>query len=167
MRQNQNTSGKSVLILAAGSRKYPEIRIFLLINRGQPRQFLSGRNPSVSASPIQLPLHKGADNNFICENKNAVILHEELRRYWHISASAHPPRPQAKSPPHSECRGLNFVFCYASISPMRPGVAPAALDSSVSMCIASAYFGLTLTTTSPKTSERPLESILTLTICLS
>ena len=35
---------------------------------------------------------------------------EELRRYWHISASAHSPRPQAKSPPHSECRGLNFVF---------------------------------------------------------
>ena len=50
---------------------------------------------------------------------------------------------------------------------MRPGVAPAALDSSVSMCIARAYFGLTLTTTSPKTSERPFESILTLTICLS
>lgn len=167
MRQNQNTSGKSVLILAAASRKYPEIRIFLLINRGQPRQFLSGRNPSVSASTIQLPLHKGADNNFICENKNAVILPEELRRYWHISASAHPPRPQAKSPPHALCRGLKFVFCYARISPMRPGVAPAALDSSVSMCIASAYFGLTLTTTSPKTSERPFESILTLTICLS
>lgn len=155
------------MILTAVSRKYPEIRICLLINRGQPRQFLSGRNPSVSASPIQLPLHKGADNNFICENKNAVILPEELHRYWHISASAHPPRPQVKSPPHLECRGLNFVFCYARISPMRPGVAPAALDSSVSMCIASAYFGLTLTTTSPKTSERPFESILTLTICLS
>ena len=48
---------------------------------------------------------------------------------------------------------------------MRPGVAAAALDSSVSMCIASANLGLTLTTTSPKMSYLPLESILTVTIC--
>ncbi len=33
---------------------------------------------------------------------------------------------------------------------------PAALDSSVSMCMARAYLGLTRHTTSPKTRERPL-----------
>ena len=44
----------------------------------------------------------------------------------------------------------------------------AALDSSVSMCIAAAYFGLTRTTTSPKITLRsPSLPTLTETICLS
>ena len=61
---------------------------------------------------------------------------------------------------------LKFT-AYLMISPIMPGVAKAAFDSSVSMCIARAYLGLTLTTTSPKTSERPSELILTETISLS
>ena len=51
------------------------------------------------------------------------------------------------------------------ISPIMPGVANAAFDSSVSMCIARAYEGLTLTTTSPKVSVLPSDSTLTETIC--
>ena len=62
---------------------------------------------------------------------------------------------------------LVFICAYLIISPIRPGVANAAFDSSVSMCIARAYLGLTLTTTSPKMSERPFESIFTETISLS
>ena len=158
------------MILAAVSRKYPEIRICLLINRGQPRQFLSGRNPSVSASPIQLPLHKGADNNFICENKNVVILPEELRRYWHISASAHPPRPQVKSPPHSECRGLKFVFLLRKYLAHETG----SCACGVGLIGIDVHGGGAVLVDADDhvvedqlTTERPFESILTLTICLS
>ena len=53
------------------------------------------------------------------------------------------------------------------ISPIVPAAGQTAFASSVSMCIASAKLGFTRTTTSPKTSERPSDSILTETTCLS
>ena len=53
------------------------------------------------------------------------------------------------------------------MTPITPGSIPAALASSVSICIASAYESLTRTTTSPKINERSGVLICTFTISLS
>ena len=52
------------------------------------------------------------------------------------------------------------------ISPSTVPPRPAAFDSSVSMCIASAKFSLTLITTSPRIAFLPSESTFTLTTSL-
>lgn len=64
-------------------------------------------------------------------------------------------------------KGLNLVrpLCILAYLTMVPSFGPpAALLSSVSMCIANLYLSLTRMTVSPKTNERPFVSTATLTI---